>query len=159
MNEATFDIKEAHRWFAIHCNNSAWDLLDQTERSEDENVEMIHLGHAAMFHWSRVGTVVQRQRSLCLLGNIFAELKKGTPAVEYGEACLKLIEKNPELMEDYDWAFGYECLARAYAAAGNRKESLEYRTLAEKTGKKIADPDDKRTFEESFATRNWHGVA
>ena len=29
MTEAPFDLPRAQRWFAVECNNAAWDLLDK----------------------------------------------------------------------------------------------------------------------------------
>jgi len=34
MNEPTFDLVTAHRWFASSLNNQAWELLEFGSRTE-----------------------------------------------------------------------------------------------------------------------------
>ena len=61
-------------------------------------------------------------------------------------------------MEDFDFAFGAEALARAYAVAGNRPEALKYIALAQQAGEAITKPDDREVFFKEFNGGNWNGM-
>lgn len=64
MTDETFDVNKAHKWFAIECNNQAWDLVETKERTAEQVEEMIHLAHAARFHWKEVGTDLNLLRGM-----------------------------------------------------------------------------------------------
>lgn len=46
-----FDLAAAHRYFAAHCLNSAWELIDRGERSAEEERLMVSLDQASIYHW------------------------------------------------------------------------------------------------------------
>jgi hypothetical protein len=52
---------------------------------------------------------------------------------------------------DWDLAYAYEALARAYGLAGN-PEAAEFRAKARAAGDGIADPGDRDHFDEDYAT-------
>ena len=59
---------------------------------------------------------------------------------------------------DFDRAYAQECMARAYALAGNRDEAKRYIALAEKEGQAIAIEKEKYIFMNDFKGGNWYGV-
>jgi hypothetical protein len=61
-------------------------------------------------------------------------------------------------MQDYDWAFAYEALARAHAIDGNREEALLYIGEAEAAGEAIEDPESREVFLADFHGGDWGGV-
>jgi len=61
-------------------------------------------------------------------------------------------------MEDFDWAFAYECVAQANAAAGNRDEALKYIELAQKAGEVIKEEEDRKIFFAEFNGGRWNDV-
>jgi len=61
-------------------------------------------------------------------------------------------------MQDFDWAFAYECVARANAIAGNRDEALTYIARAEEAGQAIADKGDQKVFFDDFNSGDWNGI-
>ena len=46
-----FDIAAAHRHFAAHCFNSAWDLIEKADRSAEDDRLMVLLNQASIYHW------------------------------------------------------------------------------------------------------------
>lgn len=72
MADAPFDIPRAQRWFAVECNNLAWDLLDKPDRTADETERMLHAAHASVHHWLAVGNELNRLRGMVLLANVYA---------------------------------------------------------------------------------------
>jgi pentatricopeptide repeat protein len=53
-------------------------------------------------------------------------------------------------MEDFDTAFSYEALARAYALNGELKKTAEMFKSAVEAGKLIKDEEDRKIFSESL---------
>jgi len=39
------ELSRWHRWFAVECNNRAWQLADQAERTAAEDDEMLNAAH------------------------------------------------------------------------------------------------------------------
>lgn len=73
MSEAKSPEEAAawHRRFAAASNNRAWDLSVQT-RNAAEDEEMLHAAHASAWHWSKVGTELNRMRATMLLAEVHA---------------------------------------------------------------------------------------
>jgi len=153
-----FDVPVAHRWFGVESNNGAWKILDDAGRSPAEMERAIHLGHSSLYHWSEIGTAANRARGLCLLAFLYAEFGDGASAGRWARRCLEEMTASPDDMKDWDWAFGYEGLARAHAAAGDREAARAMKAKARELGDAIADPQDKKVFDTVFPTRNWYGV-
>ncbi len=158
MTNPGFDTTEAGKWFAIEANNRAWELLERPERSEDNATEMLHAAHAACHHWMHVGTTTNHARAECLVALVNADLGLASSAVRGAVRCLDLVEGHPDVMEDWDVAFAYDCAARARAAAGELSLARELKTQARSHGDRISGPDDKQVFDQWFAAGCWHGL-
>jgi hypothetical protein len=150
MPEPPFDAALAHRWFAIELNNRAWDLVEATSRSAQEQDEMIHAAHAACYHWRQVGTPINRLRALCLLASAYNARGDYAGALRHARDCCELSEQNPEQQTQFDRATAYGCLAQAHAGAGNVAEAQRYSQLARDAAAKLDDPADRELFERMF---------
>jgi hypothetical protein len=42
-NNPSFDISAAHKYFAAHCFNAAWDLIDKPGRTAEDDRMMVAL--------------------------------------------------------------------------------------------------------------------
>src|SRR5882762_9481144 len=73
-----------HRSFAAAGNNRAWDLSVQT-RSAEEDQEMLNAAHASAWHWTNVGTELNRMRAVMLLAEVHALRGFGRSALAYAE--------------------------------------------------------------------------
>lgn len=158
MADPPFDLDKAHRWFAIELNNRAWDLLEAAELSDARADELVHVAHGSLYHWLQVGTSANHVRALCLLTNACAAAGRGAEAVRYARQCVELSQANAEALADWDFAFIYDGLARATAAAGDCTEAETIKQQARDYGDKISEPEDKEFFDRWFASGNWHGV-
>lgn len=74
------DAKSWQRYFAIECNNRAWDLAAKS-RTPAEDVEMLNAAHASCFHWSEVGTELHSMRAKMLLARAHTLVGNGVLAV------------------------------------------------------------------------------
>jgi hypothetical protein len=149
MPESPFDLAKAHRWFAIECNNSAWDLVEKAGRSADEAERMIRLAHAAAFHWDAVGTDLNRQRAENLLASVYAAAEIPKAAVYHAERCLSLSVKNAKEETPFDRATALGCAAQAHALAGDAAQAERLRTLAKAASQQLEE-EDRGGFEKLY---------
>ncbi|MGC1274212.1 MAG: hypothetical protein WBC44_10935 [Planctomycetaceae bacterium] len=113
MTEPAFDVAVAHRYFAIELNNAAWDLVEAEHRSSDETDRMVHAAHAALYHWSQIGSLLNRQRGLCLISTTCAAAQRADEAQRYAAECLAVSRQDPDGQTPFDRAIAYGCAARA----------------------------------------------
>jgi hypothetical protein len=139
-------------------NGQVWDLLQKPERSKAEDELMLYAAYTSAYHWLQAGTGLQHQRAEWLIAHVAAMIGHPDSALRHAARCLDLTHEFADLMQDFDWAYAYEGLARAHALAGHRGEALKYLQLAEGRGETIADAEDKRIFLGDLAGGPWHGM-
>ena len=135
-----------HRQLGVDLFNEVWRLM----RSREDDDRMIHAAHASRFHWGEAPECKpenlargewQVSRAYTVAG--FAE-----PALRHARRCLDHCEANG--LGDWDLAYAYEAIARAYKTAGNDPEAAAYKKLAAEVP--IAEADDREHFAEDLAT-------
>lgn len=156
--EKTFTISQAHYQFAVDFNNQTWELLEKKERTRAEDVRMLNFAHASLAHWRSVGNPVRHQRGEWLVSRVHAVLGEGTQALKHAQLCFRLLEDNRNEMEDFDFAFAYEAIARGYAVNGDKQEALKFIQMAQKAGDEIKEKEDRDIFFKEFNSGEWNGV-
>jgi hypothetical protein len=156
--ENTFTESEAQLFFAKRFNGKTWELLDKAERTQEENELLVDYAHASLAHWRAAGTGVHLQRGVWMLARVNTVLGNSQLATQYAQRCLELTEQHKDLFADFDFAFAYECMARAQALAGNQVEALKYRDIADKAGAIIKDEEDRQIFFDDFNGGDWYGL-
>lgn len=146
MSDALFDKKAADRWFAVEFNNQAWDLVEKTERSEEETDRMLHVAHAAWVHWQSAGNSLNQQRAECLLATAYLAAGNADAAVRFGRSCVKLASSQDCEPTSFDLACAHGCLARGLLIAGKVDEAAEQYSKAESMAQKLADESDREAF-------------
>ena len=48
-----FELPAAHKYFAAQCFNAAWDLIEKSDRSPEEDEQMIQLTQTSNWHWTQ----------------------------------------------------------------------------------------------------------
>jgi hypothetical protein len=148
--EKTYTEPEAHRFFAVRYNGATWNLLEKPDRTKEEDELMIYTAHASCCHWLAAGTGLHHQRGEWLIARVYSALGIAEAALRHANRCLELTHQHADLMEDFDLAFAYECVARANAVAGDRTEALKYAALAQKAGEAIKKEEDRKIFFAEF---------
>lgn len=137
-------INQAQRWFAADCNNRAWDLAAQAERTPAEAQEMLYTTYAAAFHWSKIGQPINNARADMALAHVHALLGHGQLAQHYARRCLAFVEHNEG--EDWDIAFAHAEMAHAAAVTGERELHAQHYAAAQARGTAIEDEEDRQIF-------------
>lgn len=142
------DIQQWQKRFAVACNNRAWALVEQADRTPSEVHEMLHAAHASAWHWARVGTSLNEARANMLLGMAHGLAGEGALGLRY--AMLAFNYFNEHEAPDWEQAFAHAALAAAAKSAGQAALHAEHYAEAGRLGQAIADEQDRDIFMRSF---------
>jgi hypothetical protein len=135
--------RNRERRIAIELFNEVWRLLDQRERSVEENDRMLHAAHASRYHWGEVGSAVNRARGEWQVSRVYSVLERTEPALFHARRCLELCERHSDELDDFDLPYAFEALARAHALAGDGDEARRYARLAREAGERMTEQDER----------------
>lgn len=149
-NKPEFDMMKAHKYFSAQCFNQAWGLIEKTDRTPEENEEMIQLSQASIWHWTQRDDCTDQNMSIGYwqASRIFAIIGDVVSARKYGEICLSYSKNEPPFYLGY----AYEALARAEMVGGDEKKMNEYLSLAKEQLDKVTDPDGKKYLQADLET-------
>jgi hypothetical protein len=153
--EKKYTESEAQRFFAIHYNGKTWALLEKPNRTKEEDELMVYTAHASCCHWLVAGTGVNHQRGEWMIARVYTVLGLADMALRHANRCMELTHRHASEMADFDWAFAYECVARAKAVAGQLDEARQYVELARQAGEAIKGDEDKKVFLAEFKGGHW----
>jgi nicotinamide mononucleotide (NMN) deamidase PncC len=139
--------KEWHKRFAAQANNRAWEL-SVLDRTAEQDREMLDAAHASAWHWSAVGTELNRMRATMLLAEVHALLGFGASALHYAEEMRTYFVGRETA--DWELAFTHVIHAHAASAAG----AVETHRIAYGNAlvaiKAIADEEDRTIVNKTF---------
>ncbi|MBC8527233.1 MAG: hypothetical protein H8D22_10370 [Candidatus Cloacimonetes bacterium] len=150
--------EKMHHYMGIEMNIQTWNLLGKEKRTDEENAKMIYCALASRYHWllSPYFQSVNEQRAEWLLSRVFAVLNKPEKALHHAKNCMNITKEND--LVDFDLAYAYEAMARAFAVNGNKIECEKYLKLVKETGKKIKGEEDKKIFFSDFDAAPWYDL-
>ena len=119
---------------AIEMNNQTWSFLDKKDRSDQDDVRMINYAKASLYHWRKSDkySIVNEQRGQWLISHVYAILEKSDKALLYAKKTLKITEDNN--LKDFDLAYAYESMDRAYSISDNKNKSKKWYKKAKNAG-------------------------
>lgn len=133
--------KDEHKKLAISLFNKVWDLMEKPDKTEEEKHEMIHMVHTSRYYWGMVGQPVNLSRGEWQISRVYTVLNRAEPALFHAKRNLEICLSNK--IGDFDLAFAYEALARAYQIAGDEKNVQLYKMLAFEAAGEIENEEDK----------------
>ncbi|GGD16325.1 hypothetical protein [Pontibacillus salipaludis] len=143
-------LEDFHKKMAVDLFNYVWTLLDREDRSEEQGQTMIHAAHASRYHWEQIGTSLNKVRGDWQLSRVYSVTGREEPALFHAKICLDLCLQ--EEIGDFDLAFAYEAMARAYKLAGLTEKKEEYKQLAQQACEDIQNGPDRRIVIEDLAS-------
>lgn len=126
---------------AIALSNETWKLCQNAGRTPDETDRLIHMAHAARFHWDNCGTNQDRARGEWQVSRIYASLGRNEPALFHARRAVDYATRYG--VADWVPASAYEGLARAYLSAGDVRHACEARDKALALVNEIGRDEDK----------------
>jgi hypothetical protein len=147
-----FDVEAAHKYFAVTCFNKAWELMEKSERTTEEDAEMVRLSLASHWHWTQREDCTETNQSVGYwqTSRIHAMLGHAEAARRYAKLCLQ--HSQGETILPFYLGYAYEALARAEAVAGNRAKMEEYLVEARRVADQMPDPDAKKQLLDDLAS-------
>ena len=103
---------------------------------------MIHMAHTSVYHWSFAGKAVNMARGEWQVSRVYCAAGMAESALYHAQRSLDICQKNK--IGDFDLAFGYEALARAYKLQGNVEQSRSFLKLAQQAAIAIAKDEDRK---------------
>ena len=138
------------RRLAARLFNETWTLLEHTDRTPEDDNEMVHMAHASRYHWGQVG----EPRNLAIgewqCSRVYAVLRRAEPALHHARRELELAQRHR--LGSFILATAYEALARASAVAGDRGAFEDYRRRAREAAAQIEDPEEREVAEGDIAS-------
>jgi len=131
------------RLLAAQLFNETWRLMEQENRSRDDDDRMIHTAHASRYHWGQAAeaTPAHLARGEWQISRVYTVLGRPEPALHHARRVLDICREHG--IGDWDLAFAYEALARASAVAGDAAQARGYTDQALAAAREIASGDDR----------------
>lgn len=150
MDQENISMNDLHKKIAIDCFNATWDLIDKKDRTDLDDAMMIHTAHCSRYHWGQIGTPLEFSSGEWQISRVYSLLGMSESAIYHATLCLELCQSNG--IGDFDLAFAYEALARAYSINCIDEMVDKYYRLAQKAAEDIEEEGDKKYFLSELAT-------
>ena len=82
------DVAAAHKYFSAYCFNAAWGLIDNKNRTHQDDEEMTRLCQASIWHWTQREDCTDKNLSIGYwqASRVYALLGQADDARRYGQA-------------------------------------------------------------------------
>ncbi|EFU40893.1 hypothetical protein PVOR_18644 [Paenibacillus vortex V453] len=132
-----------HKQFAMDCFNQVWDILENKQRTPQEEEDMIHMCHSSFWHWTRVEDHTQRNLSIGYwqLSRVYAVVGQGDQALRYAKRCITV--GSSASLEPFYIGYGYEAEARAYLVLGDKERALASKESAGSYLDKVTEQESR----------------
>jgi hypothetical protein len=130
-----------HRAIAKSLYNECWELLEQPDRTSDEDAKLLAIAFASRYHWLAAGGPEQWVISDWMVSRVAAALEHGDLSVTYAHRANDAAHE----ADGPDWliASTAEGLARAYAADGQNSQRNEWNARAQRLVDVIVDEESR----------------
>ena len=155
--EKKVSLQEAHLHFAKQANGETWKFLQKSHLTAEEKEVLLYTAFASAYHWKKVGELIHQQRAEWLISRAYTKLEIGPSALLHAQKCLMLTKKAKVQLKDFDLAYAYEGMARAYAVMSDFEKASGYYQKAKQAGENINNKEDRQIFMADFKRGNWNG--
>jgi DNA-binding transcriptional MerR regulator len=129
------------RQLAIDLFNGVWRLIEQEDRTVEDDDRMLHMVHASRYHWGQVGAAANRGRGEGMCSRVYSILERPEPALYHARRYLEICQEHG--IGDWDLAFAYEALARASAVAGDMEQARSWTEQALAAAEDIVEDGER----------------
>jgi len=135
------DVVIWQRRLASQANNRAWTLAEMPRRSSEQDEEMLHAAHAAMYFWKIVGNAGNRAHAAQLLAHVYSLLRLPNPAKYYWAQSEPFFLR--QACEPWEKALAFAVQSNVAAATGESALQESSYHEAEKQIAALPDPEDR----------------
>jgi len=144
-NEEGPTSEEFHKKIATETNNAIWPTLDKEDPEQEELDDALQMAFTSRYHWGIIGEPINLARADYMISRVYSSMKMPELALHHADRCLEITKQTGR--GDWDLAFAYEAITRAYAVAGNEEKYEEYNKKTKEAIEDIADEKDKSIVE------------
>jgi hypothetical protein len=138
------DVALWQKRLASQANNRAWTLAEMLQRSPEEDEEMLHAAHAAMYFWKIVGGPSNHAHAAQLLAHVYALLEQPGPAAQYLSKSLPHFRQRDTA--PWELAFAHAVAAHVAAAKGDAAGHAEHYLQAKAAAERMTDAETREMF-------------
>ena len=120
---------QEHRKLAAAFFNDTWRLLDLTDRSPEQDAQMIHCAHASLMHWELVGNAKNHAVGEWQIARVYSVLRFPQSALYHATRCLAITEQ--AAMQGFPLGCAHEGMARALALTDKQAAAIHYKKAME----------------------------
>lgn len=143
-------MTDSQRELAAQTFNAAWNLIDQSERTSEEERQMLTLACASRALWEGIGGAEQKVTGDWQVAHVASLLGHASLALEFANAAYE--EASTSDVPTWLLASTCEGLARAHATAGHVDETGIWIEHAQRLLASVDDPDDRAVVEGQLAS-------
>lgn len=88
-------LKDEEIKLAKQLFNECWEYIEKQNRTNEDNLMMLHLAHASRFHWGNVGTLKEIAIGEWQCSYVYSLLGYGEPALVHAQTSLRISESLP----------------------------------------------------------------
>ena len=143
---------EIHRALGVGLYNRCWDLMENEDRTRDQDDELIATAFASAWHWLQVGNTANRARSHWMCSRVYSVTGRAEPALFHARRCVEIVEGGGEGLKDWDTAGAYEAMTRALTVSGDLEAAAEWKAKTAVALEAIAEVEDRAPIEGDLAT-------
>ena len=139
-----FDVAAAHKYFSAECFNQAWDLIDKSDRTPEENEAMIRLSIASTWHWTQRADCAPTNLSVGYwqTSRIYALLGQADNSRHYGQLSLSALQGDD--VPPFYRGYAYEALARAESVARNKAKMEAFLAEARRAAEGVTEDEGRQ---------------
>ena len=141
--KTSLNLNEAHEYFSAEYFNRTWDYIEKADQlSTEENMAMLHMAMASLWHWTQREDVTAENLSVGYwqVSRVYNLIKQPNNARTYGLLSLKYAEG----LEPFFLAYAYETLARAEMQTNNRVVMRVYLDKAYRMAEQVESQEDRQ---------------
>jgi hypothetical protein len=137
-----FDITAAHKHFSAENFNRAWELIEKGDRTDEDNLAMLHTAIASLWHWSQREDASAKKLSVGYwqVSRVYNLIEQPSLARAYGLQSLKYAAS----LDPFYKGYAYETLARAEMQSDNRVIMRHYLEKAFEMLGLVEDEENKK---------------
>ena len=141
---------DVHRQVGVDRFNATWDLIDQKERSADDDVELLLSAMTSRWHWGQVGGPEE-------ISTGDWQVAHAASLLGLGDLALLFARRNLATAEAQGWdgwrlASAHEGMARAHAVAGDAAGRAQHLAAAEAALANEPDAEESQIIASQLAT-------
>jgi hypothetical protein len=129
-----------HRKLAVDLFNHTWSLLDNENRTPEQDEEMVHAAHASRHHWGIAGTEKNKARGEWQIARVYAALKRFVSSAHHAQLYMDACKTHD--FDDWDLPFAHEGLARALIE-NDPDQAMKHLQEGREVGSKIEKEEDR----------------